>query len=88
MAFILDGNPEIKCARAVSGICYLICLSNLVRSRAATKLIFFSSKIRVFLYAFATRSKFPSNIITMGISVNSPDWLVPICGRQPAEHML
>ena len=36
---ILDGNSEV-CAHVRSNLCYLICLRQLIRSRAATNRIF------------------------------------------------
>ena len=64
MLLILDGNSEIG-THVTSNLCYLACLKYLIRSRAATKRIFFSEKT-YFLYARATCFELPSNISTMG----------------------
>ena len=43
MLLILDGNSEIG-THVTSNLCYLACLKYLIRSRAATKRIFFFRK--------------------------------------------
>ena len=60
MVLILDGTSEVG-APVRSNLCYFICLRHLIKSRAVTNQIFFSSKT-FFLHACAKRSKLPSNI--------------------------
>ena len=59
MVIILDG------AQVRNNLCYLNCLRNLIRSRAATNHIFFLLKYLLSLHMCATRSELPSNINTM-----------------------
>ena len=65
MVLISDGKSE-RGARVRSNLCYLICLRQLVRSRAATNRIFLAEKI--FLHTCAACSELPPSISTMVIT--------------------
>ena len=53
MVIILDGSSEIS-SHVRGNICYLICLSKLIRSRAVTNRIFISPKTPLFRQTCAT----------------------------------
>ena len=67
MLFILEGNADIG-AHEGSNQCYLICLINLIKSRAVTNCI--SPKRAILLHACATCSELPSSIMIL-INVTS-----------------
>ena len=64
MVRILDGNSGVG-AHVRSNICHLICLRDLIKSRAVTNRIFFSPNRPIFLHGCATCSKLSSNISSM-----------------------
>ena len=64
MVFKYDGSSN-KCAQLWSDLGYLICLRQLIRSRAITYLTFFQKRA-IFLHTCAACSELPSNIRTMG----------------------
>ena len=68
MVRIFDGNSEIG-AHARSNLCYLICLSHLIRSRVTDHSVhvdFFLTK-DLFSFIHAQHSELPSKMSTMDI---------------------
>ena len=78
MARILDGNLEIG-AHVPSDLDYLTCSRHFFRSRLINYLIIKIKKRPIFLNTFETFSKLPSNINTMGVSVQEK---VNVCHGQ------
>ena len=70
-ALRLDGNSEIG-AHVKSLLCYLICVSHLIKSRAVTD---FSLLKTIFLHACATRSWLPSNVNIMSWAFHGQDFI-------------
>ena len=79
---ILDGNSEIGAHVRINNLYNLICLRQLIRSRAVTNRIFFSKR-PIFLHVCVTCSELPSNMRT-----SERDWRNSIQPSQIIDYRI